>query len=84
MCFICETNPLGGYRPTEAHLARARRIDAKSPERAVSDFAWAVLSEQQQGHVAWPELRRAIEALQKAEDALCAHLRCDAVPAPGK
>ena len=62
-----------------ALAARARRIEAAMPGRKVSHTAWRVLLGEEGGSIPWPEMRRLMECLDKAEQSLCARLRCDPV-----
>jgi hypothetical protein len=79
MCFACEgvEAPQLGISPALA--ARARRIEAAMPGRAVPEQAWRVLLGQEGGSLPWPVMQRLMLCLDKAENALCARLRCDAV-----
>jgi hypothetical protein len=79
MCFACE-----GFDATELDIspalaARAQRIEAATPGRCVPERAWRILLGQESGSLPWPVMQRLMVCLDKAENSLCARLRCDGV-----
>jgi hypothetical protein len=78
MCFACETGA-GQMGIAPALAARARKIEAAMPGRPASEESWRILLGETGGAIAWPDMRRLMECLDKAEQSLCARLRCEAV-----
>jgi hypothetical protein len=79
MCFACDGMgaPQLGINPALA--ARARRIEAAMPGRRVTEQAWRVILGQEGGSLPWSVMQRLMMCLDKAENSLCARLRCDGV-----
>jgi hypothetical protein len=81
MCFACEGFDAAQLDVSPALASRARRIEATMPGRPVPELAWRILLGQEQGSIPWPVMHRLMICLDKAENALCARLRCEAVTA---
>jgi hypothetical protein len=83
MCFTCEAVDFSQFGIDPPLVTRARRIDAAMPGLRVPDIAWKVALGEEHAPIPWPVLRRMMECLDKAANALCARLRCEAVAPDG-
>lgn len=83
MCLACEGFDAAQLGVSPALAERARRIDATLAGRKVPEWVWHILLGQEHGSVPWPVMQRLLHCLDKAESALRARLRCDAVEGSG-
>jgi hypothetical protein len=79
MCFACEGFDAAQLGISPAMAARARRIEATMPGSPVPERAWRILLGEEGGSIPWPIMQRLMNCLSKAENSLCARLRCDGV-----